>query len=122
MPLANDKKYNLTQEYLKSLMTYDPETTIREGEQMISSGYHCDEIARIILFEFSIFESDAEIKANLGHTHVQKAYRAADRIVAISKPNELAPYKSHPFEGHLKFSRICSQCGCAKSSPIHQER
>lgn len=42
-----------------------------------------EEIARIILFECSIFNSDAEIKANLDHPHVQKAYRAADRIVAL---------------------------------------
>ena len=42
-----------------------------------------DEIARIILFECSIFESDAEIKANPDHHDVQKAYRAADRIIAL---------------------------------------
>ena len=42
-----------------------------------------DEIARIILFECSIFESDAEIKANRDHPHVQKAYLAADRIAAL---------------------------------------
>jgi len=41
-----------------------------------------DEVARIILFECSIFESDAEIKANPDHQDVQKAYRAADRIIA----------------------------------------
>lgn len=43
-----------------------------------------DEIARIILFECSIFNTDAEIKANPDHPHVQKAYRAADRIVALT--------------------------------------
>ena len=42
-----------------------------------------DEIARIILFECSIFESDVEIRANLDHPHVQKAYKAADRIDAL---------------------------------------
>ncbi len=42
-----------------------------------------DEIARIILFECSIFESDAEIKANPDHQDVIKAYRAADRIAAL---------------------------------------
>lgn len=42
-----------------------------------------DEIARIILFECSIFNSDAEIKANPDHPHVQKAYRAADRIANL---------------------------------------
>lgn len=44
-----------------------------------------DEIARIILFECSIFESDAEIKANMDHPHVQKAYRAADRIAELPR-------------------------------------
>jgi hypothetical protein len=42
-----------------------------------------DEIARIILFECSIFESDAEIAANLHHPSVVKAYRAADKIAAL---------------------------------------
>lgn len=42
-----------------------------------------DDIARIILFECSIFNSDAEIKANMDHPHVEKAYCAADRIIAL---------------------------------------
>ena len=41
-----------------------------------------DKIARIILFEWSIFESDAEIKVNQDHPEVKKAYRVADRILA----------------------------------------
>lgn len=42
-----------------------------------------DEIARIILFEWSIFNNDAEIKVNQDHPHVIRAYRAADRILEL---------------------------------------
>lgn len=42
-----------------------------------------DEIARIILFEWSIFNNDAEIKVNQDHSHVIRAYRSADRILAL---------------------------------------
>ena len=52
------------------------------GGKMFKRPYR-DEIARIILFECSIFETDAEIKANQSHPAVQKAYRAADRIAAL---------------------------------------
>lgn len=48
-----------------------------------------DEIAAIILYELSIFNSLAEIKANPDHPHVRQAYRAADRIAAIKPARKL---------------------------------
>jgi hypothetical protein len=50
-----------------------------------------DEIARIILFECSLFESDAEIAANPAHWDVIKAYRAADRIAALPPADSATP-------------------------------
>lgn len=64
-------------------------------------GPGAEEIARVILFEGGVFDSDAEIKANEDHRLVQAAHRAARRILSLSPAPKAgwAPVDSLPTDG-----------------------